>query len=181
MLPTDMFHTRPPVREPKDHVQRIEREIDLGLGGDDPVGDECNSDQESEQHKHPNDTKDENESGMFPLHGLFDKAWKASVAGSCCGSVAFLLLLSGWDHGWIPGLESQFAKSGDLQEFKDQGSDLKRLLVLNLAQAIRDVEQDICVAATNLKRQQLDSLQYEYSLRTGGRYPRTDCPRVAAP
>lgn len=183
------MNTRPLVSQPKDYP---DWEINARLRGDspdelslheaEPVKDPGDSDDERDENGYPKQTEQAAEGNMTPLHGWFAGIRRVAKSGSCCGSVAFLLLVAGWDHGWIPGLDSQFAKASDLKEFKTQsatqGSDLSRIVILNLAQAIRDVEHEICLADSNTKRQQLDNLQYEYIARTGGRYPHTDCPKI---
>lgn len=171
------MNTRPPATPLYDIDDDIERRLggDLSLDETEPVEPPGDADDERNEYGYPKQTEQAAEDGMFPLHDSFLKLRKAVVTGSCCGSVAFLLLVSGWDHGWIPGLKSPFAKSDDLNEFKIQGEDVKRLVVLGLAQAIRETEQELCIEYSVAKQQRLDELQYQYIARTGQRYPHTDC------
>lgn len=102
------------------------------------------------------------------------------VAGSCCTGVAALYVITSWDHGWIPSVESQFALASDLkksnQEIASMKSDLKEMYVLDIARAIRDLQAELCEGWTRPKADRLDELQYKYESRTGSRYPeRTRC------
>lgn len=96
-------------------------------------------------------------------------------AGSCCTGVAVLYALSSWDHGWIPGLNSQFANAGDLaksnHEIAAMKSDLNEMYVLDIARAIRDLQDEMCEGWTRSKAERMDQLQYKYESRTGARYP----------
>lgn len=101
-------------------------------------------------------------------------------AGSCCTGVAVLYALSSWDHGWIPGLESQFALSSDLKQMTEEQkatkADVAEMYVLFIARAIRDQKAELCSDPTQFKADQLESLQSKYRQRTGDRYPVTECP-----
>jgi hypothetical protein len=102
------------------------------------------------------------------------------VAGSCCTGVAALYVLSSWDHGWIPGVESPFAQASEFKKLKLENesmkSDLKEMYVLDIARAIRDLQAELCEGWTRSKAERLDELQYKYAARTGSRYPeRTRC------
>lgn len=109
----------------------------------------------------------------------WDLLRKHIFAGSCCTGVAVLYALSSWDHGWIPGLESQFALASDLrksnQEITSMKSDVNELYILSIARAIRDLQDEMCEGWTRSKADRLDELQYKYQARTGIRYP--DRPR----
>lgn len=114
-----------------------------------------------------------------PMHFLPASLKRLIVTGSCCTSVAVLYVFSSWDHGWIPGLESTFARANDLEHLEREHaalkSDLAELYILSIARAIRDLQSDICVAPSMAKAEQLEALQYKYQARTGGRYPHTVC------
>lgn len=101
------------------------------------------------------------------------------VAGSCCTGVAALYVLTSWDHGWIPGIESQFALASDLrksnQEMTSMKSDVNELYILSIARAIRDLQDEMCEGWTRSKADRLEELQYKYERRTGSRYPHTGC------
>jgi hypothetical protein len=102
------------------------------------------------------------------------------VAGSCCTGVAALYVFSSWDHGWIPGVESQFAMASDLrksnQEIASMKGDVKELYILSIAKAIRDLQDEMCEGWSRTKQDRLEELQYKYENRTGSRYPeRTRC------
>jgi hypothetical protein len=101
-------------------------------------------------------------------------------AGSCCTGVAVLYALSSWDHGWIPGLASQFALSSDLQELRQETSETKKdvaeMYILFIARAIRDQKAELCIAPSQFKADQMDLLQRKYKERTGDWYPVTECP-----
>jgi hypothetical protein len=104
---------------------------------------------------------------------------KFIAAGSCCAGVAALYLLSGWDHGWIPGVESPFVQASDFNKLKAENesmkSDLKEMYVLDIARAIRDLQAEMCEGWTRSKADLLEDLQYKYERRTGSRYPHTGC------
>jgi hypothetical protein len=97
------------------------------------------------------------------------------VAGSCCTGVAALYFITSWDHGWIPGVEGQFALASDLkksnEEIASMKSDLKEMYVLDIARAIRDLQAELCEGWNRAKAERLDELQYKYEARTGSRYP----------
>ena len=97
------------------------------------------------------------------------------VAGSCCTGVAALYVITSWDHGWIPSVESQFALASDLmksnQEIASMKSDVNEIVILSIARAIRDLQDEICEGWTRSKAERLDELQYKYQARTGSRYP----------
>lgn len=113
------------------------------------------------------------------MHFLPASLKRLIVTGSCCTSVAVLYVFSSWDHGWIPGLESTFARASDLQKLAQEHaaikSDVAELYILSIARAIRDVQDDMCVAPSMAKAEQLEVLQYKYMARTGGRYPHMVC------
>jgi hypothetical protein len=101
------------------------------------------------------------------------------VAGSCCTGVAALYFLTSWDHGWIPGVESPFAQASDFEKLKQENesmkSDLKEMYVLDIARAIRDLQDEMCDGWTQSRADRLEELQYKYERRTGSRYPHTGC------
>jgi hypothetical protein len=97
------------------------------------------------------------------------------VAGSCCTGVAALYVITSWDHGWIPGVESPFVQASDFNKLKLENesmkSDLKEMYVLDIARAIRDLQAEMCEGWSKSKADRLDELQYKYEARTGSRYP----------
>lgn len=101
---------------------------------------------------------------------------------SCCTGVGVLYLISAWDHGFIPGVNSPHAASSELLEVDSKYTklqeDVSELYTLSIARAIRDAEADICIAPSLSKRDLLESLQYKYELRTRKRYPSSACPSV---
>jgi hypothetical protein len=100
---------------------------------------------------------------------------KHIFAGSCCTGVAVLYALSSWDHGWIPGLDSQFALSSDLQksnqEMSPMKSEVRELVLISIASSIRDLQAEMCTAPSEAKAKELDRLQQRYFDKTGARYP----------
>lgn len=109
------------------------------------------------------------------------------VAGSCCSGVLALYVLSSWDHGWIPGVESPFAQTSDLrksneeiaksnQEIATMKSEVKELYLLGIASSIRDLQAEMCTAPSQAKANELERLQQRYLEKTGARYPeRSHC------
>lgn len=143
-------------------------------------------DDERDQHNSANGNESNDEDEALPMHDLIPAPLrKILLASSCCTGVAVLYAFSSWDHGWIPGLESQFADAKETRaaidalntKFNKLDPDLAELYTLSIARAIRDLYDDICVAPTPYKSAQLDALQYKYKVRTGERYPYTDCRR----
>jgi hypothetical protein len=114
---------------------------------------------------------DKVEESMHP----WDLLRKHIFAGSCCTGVAVLYALSSWDHGWIPGLQSPFASSSEFQKSRDEmtslKSDVNEIVILSIARAIRDLQDEMCEGWTRSKADRLDELQYKYQARTGNRYP----------
>lgn len=137
---------------------------------DDPMQQPAKSANESDQGGGSKQNRADDIEG--PMHFLPASLKRLIVTGSCCTSVAVLYVFSSWDHGWIPGLESQFASATDVKSLK---SDVAELYVLSIARAIRDLQADICIAPSMAKAEQLDALQYKYKQRTGERYPHTGC------
>lgn len=138
--------------------------------------------QPSERHKTDNkkdsperDRPDNVEDLMHP----WDLLKRHIFAGSCCTGVAVLYALSSWDHGWIPGLKSQFALSADLQTLQDENaktrSDVAEMYVLSIARAILDQKAELCLEPSRLKEERMEELQRKYKERTGDRYPVTEC------
>jgi hypothetical protein len=102
------------------------------------------------------------------------------VAGSCCTGVAALYVITSWDHGWIPSVESQFALASDLkksnQEMSSMKSEVRELVLISIASSIRDLQAEMCTAPSGAKAKELDRLQQRYFDKTGSRYPeRTRC------
>ncbi len=138
----------------------------------DPVEQPRESDKANNQDQRSKRNRPDNEEGfMHP----WDLLKRNIFAGSCCTGVAVLYALSSWDHGWIPGLDSQFARSSDLkksdQEIVSMKSDVNELYILSIARAIRDLQDEMCQDWTRSKAERLDELQYKYQIRTGNRYP----------
>ena len=110
----------------------------------------------------------------------WDLLRKHIFAGSCCTGVAVLYALSSWDHGWIPGLKSQFALSSDLERVSQENSatrsDVSEMYVLFIARSILDQKAELCIEPSRFKEERLEELQRKYKERTGDRYPVTDCP-----
>jgi hypothetical protein len=117
------------------------------------------------------DRPDDVEGFMHP----WDLLRKHIFAGSCCTGVAVLYALSSWDHGWIPGLDSQFALSSDLQksnqEIGSMKSEVRELVLISIASSIRDLQAEMCSAPSEAKAKELDRLQQRYLDKTGARYP----------
>lgn len=104
---------------------------------------------------------------------------KKLLAGSCCTGVAVLYFISGWDHGWIPGLQSQFAKAEDVQAMEQKSKVVDRLVVLQIAREIRELTAVNCAAPTEAVSAQIDALRHDYWLATnGGDYPHVECKRA---
>lgn len=149
---------------------------------DDPMQQPCKPDDERKQGENAKQNVPDDVEG--PMHFLPASIRRLVVTGSCCTSVAVLYVFSSWDHGWIPGLDSSFAKAADLQKLAQEHaalkSDLNELYILSIARAIRDLQSDMCVAPSMAKAEQLEALQYKYQARTGGRYPHTGCPALTS-
>lgn len=135
-------------------------------------GDKANN----KDHGSDRDRSEHVEESMHP----WDLLRKHIFAGSCCTGVAVLYALSSWDHGWIPGLESQFALSSDLQKLRQDNastsSDVAEMYVLFMARSILDQKAELCVQPSRFKEERLEELQQKYRKRTGDRYPVTECP-----
>lgn len=136
--------------------------------------------QPSERHKAHQ--QDDGSAGNRPDHvedGLMHfvpaSVRRFIVAGSCCTGVAALYVLSSWDHGWIPGVDSQFAQASDLrqsnQEIASMKAEVTELYVLGIASSIRDLQAEMCTAPSHAKANELERLQQKYREKTGGRYP----------
>lgn len=154
----------PPDFDPTQLIDEPMSEVEQPSEGDKG----CNEDQRS-----PRNRPDHIEDGL--MHFVPASIRRAIVAGSCCTGVAALYVLSSWDHGWIPGVESPFAQASDLrksnQEIASMKSDLKEMYVLDIARAIRDLQAEMCEGWSQSKADRLDALQYKYESRTGSRYP----------
>lgn len=144
---------------------------------DDPMQQPTQSGDEGKQNS--SSKQDRADDMERTMHLLPASLKRLLVAGSCCTSVAVLYVFSSWDHGWIPGLESTFARASDLQKLSHEyvalKSDVAELYILAIARAIRDLQSDICIAPSMAKAEQLEALQYKYRDRTGGRYPHIGC------
>lgn len=137
-----------------------------------PVEQPTEGNDESNQSKRTKrDCPDNVEGFMHP----WDLLRKHIFAGSCCTGVAVLYALSSWDHGWIPGLDSQFALSSDLQksnqEMSSMKSEVRELVLISIASSIRDLQAEMCTAPSEAKAKELDRLQQRYFDKTGARYP----------
>lgn len=123
------------------------------------------------QHDEPNDVQD-----LLPmLHALPAPLRRLLFTGSCCAGVAVLYVLSAWDHGWIPGFNSQFASAADMRQADER---IVQMLELQIAAAIRELSKANCVAETPALTDQIESLQSKYRAITGERYPHRDCLRM---
>jgi hypothetical protein len=143
--------------------------------------------QPSEHHKANNQDGGANSDCPENVENLmhpWDLLKRHIFAGSCCTGVAVLYALSSWDHGWIPGLQSQFALASDLQTLRAETattrSDVAEMYVLSIARAILDQNAELCVEPSRLKEERLEELQRKYKERTGDRYPVTTCPASRA-
>jgi hypothetical protein len=150
---------------------------------DDPMQEPRESDDKhDERHSAQQDDPNRQEELLPMLHLLPPSLRKAVFAGSCCTGVAVLYVLSSWDHGWIPGLESQFAKADSLRAIDAKYETLNGLLsdlyVLTLARAIKDLSEDNCVLQSDAVGEQIDALQLKYKARTGDFYRHTECKKV---
>jgi hypothetical protein len=109
------------------------------------------------------------------MHFLPTSLKRFIVAGSCCTGVAALYFLTSWDHGWIPGVEGQFALASDLRKSNQEMASMKyevtELYLLGIASSIRDLQAEMCTAPSRAKATELDRLQQKYKEKTGDRYP----------
>lgn len=140
----------------------------------DTPSDRCNKDQ---KHKRaPDDMPAALEDLLPMIHSLPSPVKKLLFTGSCCAGVAVLYSLSAWDHGWIPGVESSFAKAEEVQNLK---TDVTEMYVLSLATAIRDLTQDNCTLQSRVIDEQIIALRRRYKARTGDEYPHTLCKKAS--
>lgn len=138
-------------------------------------------DDERDEGKRPQQDEPQNEENMLPLlHMVPAPLKKLLFTGSCCAGVGVLYLLSAWDYGWLPGINSQFAKAEGLQavdaKYVALKTDVSELYVWALARAIRDMSADNCALHSTAIREQIDELQRKYKARTGDFYPHSGCP-----
>lgn len=139
------------------------------------------SDKDNEQYEEQGSLNDLPDHPRNPTHGasMYEHLRKFVIGGSCATGVAVLYFLSGWGFGWIPGIESPFARASDVSELT---KDVSKLYIMQLGQTIRALQDDLCAATRYEERRriedQLDEKQLEYQQRTRqGRYPDRPCPR----
>lgn len=138
-----------------------------------PVEQPGESDETNDQDSRSKSNRPEHEEDF--MHFVPASLKRLIVAGSCCTGVAALYVLTSWDHGWIPGVESQFALASDLRKSNEETAamkaEVKELYLLGIASSIRDLQAEMCTAPSRAKANELERLQQKYKEKTGDRYP----------
>lgn len=123
----------------------------------------------------PNDEAGDAEILLPMLHALPPSLKRFLFTGSCCAGVAVLYVLSAWDHGWIPGFESSFAKASEVEVYK---TDMGEMIIRSLAREIRDLSDDNCALQSKTLDEHIESLRRKYIARSGREYPHIECKKL---
>lgn len=129
------------------------------------------SDKRDQDDSAPKDEAGDAEILLPMLHALPPRLKRFLFTGSCCAGVAVLYVISAWDHGLIPRLESPLAQASDV-------TDMRELIIRSLAREIRDLSVDNCALQSRALDDHIESLQLKYKARTGDKYPHTECKKL---